>query len=145
MLNIDESLVDRNTVRHLHPCTWNMSVHVEVNPFSTYGIQIHTTRMHSSRMRTICCSGHLSCHACPPAMHAPWHAPPAMHTTPSPCMPPSPVDRMTDACENITFLQLLLRMVKIKRTQYLCQPVRTNPLKLLNLDWLSRMDLSQMQ
>ena len=23
-----------------------------------------------------------------------------------PCLPPPPVDRMTDACENITFLQL---------------------------------------
>ena len=59
--------------------------------------------MHSSRMRTVHCSGCLSCHACPlpcmpPAMHAPCHAcplpcmPPAMHTHPSPlsCTPPSP-------------------------------------------------------
>ena len=27
------------------------------------------------------------------------------------CTPPNPVDRMTDACENITFPQLLLRTV----------------------------------
>ena len=37
------------------------------------------TRMHSCRMRTVRCSGHLSCHTCPlpctpPAMHAPHHA-----------------------------------------------------------------------
>ena len=31
---------------------------------------------------------------------------------PGGCTPP-PVDRMTDACENITFPQLLLRMVKM--------------------------------
>ena len=59
------------------------------------------------------------CKACPlphtpPAMHAPlqhmphYHAwPPAMHT-PRPLTPP-PLDRMSDACENITFPQLLLR------------------------------------
>ena len=78
------------------------------------------TRMHSSRMRTIRCSGSLSCHACPlprtdppSTMHAPFtthitfpgHAPFVMHT-------PS-VDRMIDACENITFPQLLLWTVKI--------------------------------
>ena len=58
-------------------------------------------------MRTVRWSGRLSCHArpredihsqCPPAMHH-HHA------------PPSP--RMTDACENITFPQLLLRTVNI--------------------------------
>ena len=40
------------------------------------------TRIHSSRMRTVCCSGRLSCHACPPLprMPPPCHAcPPAMH------------------------------------------------------------------
>ena len=61
---------------------------------------IFETRMHSSRMRTVHCSGRISCHArpharplpcMPPAMHAPCHAPlpcppPAMHT-PLPCMP----------------------------------------------------------
>ena len=74
-----------------------------------------TTRMHSSRMHTIHCSGPLSCHArpchacphhtCPPATHAPlathtpchahplphmrsYHAYPAMHTSPS-CTPPA--------------------------------------------------------
>ena len=43
--------------------------------------------MHSSRMRTVCCSGRLSCHAhsllpcMPPTMHAPCN------TCPVPCMP----------------------------------------------------------
>ena len=60
------------------------------------------TRMHSSRMRTIRCSGHLSCHAHPPDMHAPLSC---MHT-PLPHMPPCQVcplphlhpsiDRMND-------------------------------------------------
>ena len=49
-------------------------------------------------------------HAWIPAMHASCHACPLPHT-PShhTCLPP--VDRMTDACENITFPQLLLRTV----------------------------------
>ena len=55
---------------------------------------ITKTRMHSSRMRSVRCSGRLSCH------------------TPPPCMPP-PVDRITDACENITFMRLLLRTVNM--------------------------------
>ena len=53
------------------------------------------TRMHSTRMHTIHCSGRLSCHTCPPptmhapTMHAPCHAcPPAMHA-PLPCMSPA--------------------------------------------------------
>ena len=55
--------------------------------------------MHSSRMRTVRCSGRLSCHAYPPppATHAPCHIcplpymPPDTHThTPLPCMPPLP-------------------------------------------------------
>ena len=151
--------------------------------------------MHSSRMHTVRCSGHLSCHAChpppPPCMAPLPHMPPSPHMPPlchthtlSPCMPPfvthahftkhpppstmhallchtfplhhtiplcheclpfathapftmhgpfamhkppfhhtcppfamhAPsthmphMDRMTDACENITFLQLLLWM-----------------------------------
>ena len=48
------------------------------------------------------------CHTCPP---------PLPYMPPSPCMLSChacpPVDRMTDACENITFPQLLLRTVKI--------------------------------
>ena len=48
------------------------------------------TRMHSIRMRTVCCRGHLSCHACPPPSHAcptlqmspATHASPAMHAQP---------------------------------------------------------------
>ena len=107
------------------------------------GKKLFKTRMHSSRMRTVHCSGRLSCHTCPPATHTPCHAciPPATHaspythaplamrapcyTCPPPCMPPCHahpchacpplVDRMTDACENITFLQLLLRTVVRKK------------------------------
>ena len=70
---------------------------------------IVTTRMHSSRMRTVRCNGHLSCHSplATPTTHAPprhthtlaWHVP--------------PMDRMTDACENITFPQLLLQKVNM--------------------------------
>ena len=58
--------------------------------------------MHCSRMRTVRCSGNLSCHACPlpytpPAMHVPCHTcPPAMHApchaSPLPCMPPATHD-----------------------------------------------------
>ena len=93
--------------------------------------------MHSSRMRTVRCSGRLSCHACPlPATHAPTamhvslpcmtppHTPPATyaplpcippchtcppppHMPPLPCSPPW-TEFLTHACENITFPQLLL-------------------------------------
>ena len=42
------------------------------------------TRMHSNRMHTACCSGRLSCHACP----LPHMPPPAMHASPLPRMPP---------------------------------------------------------
>ena len=48
------------------------------------------TRMHSSRMRTVRCSGRLSCHTCPPSMHVPSAIPPC-HTCPCHvCPPPSP-------------------------------------------------------
>ena len=60
------------------------------------------TRMHSSRMRTVRCSCHLSCHAYHPplshmpiAMHAPLcharphHACPLPHMPPLPCMSPA--------------------------------------------------------
>ena len=72
-------------------------------------------------MRTVRCSGRLSCHACPPppAMHAPHHAYPPCHTCPSPCHAwphcqayphphhaHPPVNRITDTCENITLPQL---------------------------------------
>ena len=112
------------------------------------------TRMHSRRMCTVCCSGHLSCHAplpcMPPATHASLPLPHKSHHHACPllCMPPAthaplpchacppppathaptmhapnmhtpfsihatPVDRMTDVYEYITFPQLLLRSVKI--------------------------------
>ena len=93
--------------------------------------------MHSSRMCTIAAVAiSLTMHA--PAMHAPHQAqllpcmPPAMHAlghacplpcmpstthAPPPCMPQqshSPLPHgQTDACENITFPQLLLRTVKM--------------------------------
>ena len=78
--------------------------------------------MHSNRMRTVRCSGHLSCHthphhhACPPLHTPPAHAPPSHHTSSLPCTPapragtlcharPPPPPRtefLTHACENIT-------------------------------------------
>ena len=87
------------------------------------------TRMHSSRMRTVRCSGRLSCHARPPpATHAPLrHTRPSVpHTPPLPrtpllrhaCLPlchACPLlctEFLTHTCENITFPQLLLRTVK---------------------------------
>ena len=77
---------------------------------------------------------HTPCHMptlphMPPGTHA-THTPPATHVPPGhacqpPCTPPcnahppamhapAPVDRMTDACENIAFPQLLLRTVKME-------------------------------
>ena len=100
--------------------------------------------MHSSRMRTVRCSGNLSCHVCmpppamhvtstlphkPPAMHTPLpHIPPATHVTCLPCMAPRnthplscmppcharPTCGQTETCENITFPQLLFRTVKTR-------------------------------
>ena len=62
---------------------------------------------------------HIPLHTCTPAMHAPtmhvYHG----HACPLPCMPPTthlptilaklPMNRITDRCKNITFLQLRLR------------------------------------
>ena len=53
--------------------------------------------MHSSRMRTVRCSGRLSCHA----PHSLW------------------TEFLTHACENITFPQILLRTVTIQECHYL--------------------------
>ena len=63
--------------------------------FSHYIIvqDLHGIRMHSSSMHTICCSGCLSCHACPlphmpPSTHVPLpHMPPFHTCLPSPHMP----------------------------------------------------------
>ena len=72
--------------------------------------------MYSSKMHTAHFSGRLL-HARPPATHGPL---PTMHTPvphmPSPpCMTPchawSHLNRITDRCKNITFLQLRLRTV----------------------------------
>ena len=76
-----------------------------------YEAAIKLTRMHSSRMRTTCFSGFLSCthtpptcvppgmhpspwHACPlpltpPATNVPYHACPLACTLPLACMPPA--------------------------------------------------------
>ena len=77
---------------------------------------------------------HAPCNTCPLAMHAPplRHACPlprippvthahSCHTCPTPATRPpttcSPVNRMTDTCENFTFLQLLLRTVIMTRCE----------------------------
>ena len=57
---------------------------------------LFTTRMHSSRMHTVCCSGYLPCllphmppcHACPPPCMPPPCMPPTMHTPLLPHMCP---------------------------------------------------------
>ena len=65
-------------------------------------------------MHALChtCPHHacLPCHACPPCHAHPYHKCPPCHTR------PPPMDRMTDASENITFPQLLLRTVDIALT-----------------------------
>ena len=99
-----------------------------------------------------------SCHTCtlpsmPPTMHAPLpcihplamhdplcpvHAPFAMHYPPFArwCMPPPPVDRMTDTCENITFQQLLINgQVNIKSHTCLYD-ISCSCSKLLDVDTL---------
>ena len=57
--------------------------------------------MHSSSMRTVYCNGRLGGGGVLPGGLC----------LAGMCTPP-PVDRMTDACENITFPQLLLRTAK---------------------------------
>ena len=59
------------------------------------------TRMHSSMMRTVRYSGRLL--GCGGVCQREGYV----------CLADPPVNRMTDACENITFPQLLLRTVKI--------------------------------
>ena len=69
------------------------------------------TRMHSSRMRTARSSGrpggvstrHTPLGADPPGSR---HPPGTRHPPPGPPLTPPPVNRMTDACENITLPQL---------------------------------------
>ena len=81
------------------------------------------TRMHSSRMRTVRCSGRLGgClpGGCLPMECLPQGSPqeggvcPGVYTPwTQKQTPPSPVNRITDRCKNITFPQLLLHMVNI--------------------------------
>ena len=71
--------------------------------------------MHFSRMRTVRCSGRLGGGVClegclPGGVSAQGGVAP----NPDPEADTPPVDRMTDACENITFPQLLLRTVNMK-------------------------------
>ena len=83
----------------------------------------HCTRIHSSRMRTVRCSGRLSRGGCLPIVGGvSWRV--------CVCLPRGgvhlhPVNRMTGGCKSITFPQLPLRTVKIispgnlvKWTQY---------------------------
>ena len=85
------------------------------------------TRMYSSRMRTVRCSGCLSCHAFPhlPCMTPDKHDP--CHERPLPCTHPAThpptTEGMIHACENITFPQLLLRTVIKQSTSYLVEHV----------------------
>ena len=76
-----------------------------------WSIHMNKTRMHSSRIRTIRCSGSLSCHAQPTPPTFATHAS-SPRTSPSPCTP-LPHRGQTDACENITLPQLLLRTENI--------------------------------
>ena len=86
-------------------------------------VDLFVTRMHSSRMCTIHCSACLGgvssrkgvCSGGCPGSVLRGSAPP-------------PVDKMTKTCENITFLQLLLRMV-IK-----CQATLSHDISTLHLD-----------
>ena len=85
------------------------------------------TRMHASRMRAVCCTGRLrgwgvclwSRVVHPPRADTPWSDVPL----PSACWDIyPPVDRMTDACEHITFLQQLLGTVNMQLCSLLCFP-----------------------
>ena len=71
------------------------------NGFIHYALTGHTTRrMHSSRIRTVCCSGHLR----------------GGVVCPEGCLPkgvynPPPSRGQTGTCKNINFPQLMLQMV----------------------------------
>ena len=75
------------------------------------------TRMHSSRMRTVRCSGRLLGQGgvCPGRVSAWGGCLLGGGCLPDGCTPPFPLwtKFLTHACENITFLQLRLRTVKI--------------------------------
>ena len=65
----------------------------------------------------------------PPDMYAPLPCTPLM-----PRMPPSPVNRITDRCKNITFPQLLLRTV-INETKCHCAISWTPVISLHYIHW----------
>ena len=84
-----------------------------------------STRMHSSRIRTVCCSAHLHGRGCLPLVKTPphrktptWGDIPPGQTPPPQCMLGYTrlwTEFLTETCENITFLQLRLRTVKTLR------------------------------
>ena len=78
--------------------------------------------MHSSRMRTVRCSARLvGVGVCPRGVSAWGYLPggSAYEGVSGQGMYTSPVDRMTDACENITFPQLLFWAVNISNVKKL--------------------------
>ena len=80
--------------------------------------------MHSSRMRTVRCSGSLLPRTPPatrplPCMPPTMQPPPATHAPLHHARPPW-TEFVTHACENITFPQLLLRTVKISLSTDYC-------------------------
>ena len=66
--------------------------------------------MHSSRMRTVRCSGRLIKEGCLPAQGGGGCLPRVVYTSPSQW-----TEFLTHICENITFPQLRLRTVKIDK------------------------------
>ena len=85
-----------------------------VHPHEVLNIY-HKTRMHSSRMRTVLCSGRQG--TCLPEGCLPGGVSARGVSAMEGCLPsacwdtPTPMNRMTDGCENITLPELLLRMV----------------------------------
>ena len=73
--------------------------------------RIHSSRMRTARSLTVCHSHSIflggGVHVThTPAIHAPHHAHPPCHACPLGHARPLSVDRITDACENITLPQL---------------------------------------
>ena len=72
--------------------------------------------MHAPCHTCMPCHICMPCHACSKAMHAPCHAQLHAHM-------PSPVDRITDRCKNITFPQLRLRALINLRCDWTLNPL----------------------
>ena len=87
-------------------------------PSITGLILLINTRMHSSRMRTVCSSGHLLGGVCLGGCLPRRECIPACTGADT-----TRVDRMTDRCKNITFLQLRLWTVIMSGLHLLkCHP-----------------------